>query len=384
MRLTHLTLKNWRNFYDVDIEITKRLFIVGPNASGKSNLLDALRFLGDIAQRGGGLVKALDDRGGLPTVRNLNTRNHNHGRVLLEVQFEDEADKWFYALELKSEKSGHHRPIVAREEVRKNGKVLLSRPDSEDRADPELLTQTSLEQISANREFRVIGDYLSSISYFHLSPQAIRQPARGAISDDPYGSGFLSEINATQEHTRKAWLSRIQDALSAAVPEFRTLSLEIDSAGQPHLVADYAHWRANPAKQRESEFSDGTLRLIGLLWAVISKSTSAGLLLLEEPEISLNAAVVRILPSLLARAQRGNRMQVAMTTHSPDLLDDEGVNPAEVCVLRVSGEGTTAALLKDIDEAQALLAAEMPISDIVETLIDPRDLNLMLRAVGTA
>ena len=43
MRLTHLTPKNWRNFKLADFDLQDRLFIVGPNASGKSNLLDALR-----------------------------------------------------------------------------------------------------------------------------------------------------------------------------------------------------------------------------------------------------------------------------------------------------------------------------------------------------
>ena len=54
MRLTHLTLKNWRNFKQADFDLQDRLFIVGPNASGKSNLLDALRFLRRTNVRGAG------------------------------------------------------------------------------------------------------------------------------------------------------------------------------------------------------------------------------------------------------------------------------------------------------------------------------------------
>ncbi len=43
MIITRLKLENWRNFTDVDIPLSDRAFIIGPNASGKSNLLDAIR-----------------------------------------------------------------------------------------------------------------------------------------------------------------------------------------------------------------------------------------------------------------------------------------------------------------------------------------------------
>ena len=48
------------------------------------------------------------------------------------------------------------------------------------------MTQTHLEQVNANREFREIVDYLGSIRYLHLVPQLIREPDRGSDrSDDP-------------------------------------------------------------------------------------------------------------------------------------------------------------------------------------------------------
>ncbi|SES22553.1 AAA family ATPase [Corynebacterium cystitidis] len=382
MRIKRINATNWRNFSSIEAELGNRLFVVGPNASGKSNFLDIFRFLADVAKPGGGLASALEERGGWSAVRNLNARNTNHGAVTIQVDLEDHDHQWSYLLTFRSEQAGNHRPIVSEEKVKRDGQVILNRPQTEDESDPELLTQTHLEQIASNRAFRPIADFFASISYFHISPQAIRQANKGPKSDDPYGSGFLAAINATPEKTRNAWLDKIQTALTAAVPDFETLKLETDPSGQPHLIAGFKNWRKSPTHQNEAAFSDGTLRLIGLLWAVISKSTTSGLLLLEEPEISLNAAIVRVLPSMLATAQRGTTMQVVMTTHSPDLLDDEGIHPNEVLVLKVGDESTTASLLGQIDnpEAQALLAAPgLTNSDVVERLIDPIELRPLIQ-----
>lgn len=382
MKITSLSVDNWRNFRSVDFAIGDRLIVVGPNASGKSNFLDLFRFLGDIAADGGGLAAALDSRGGMSKVRSLFGRNNANGRLRIRVSLLDGDVSWDYELSIKSEPRGHHRPLVDSEIVTRNGDVILTRPDDDDKQDPELLTQTHLEQIFTNKSFRAIADYFKSIRYFHLSPQAIREPAPGSHHDEPYGSGFLSAINSTKPKTRTKWLSTIQEALQSAVPQFESLNLEVDDSGQPHLIAGYRNWRQSPALQQESEFSDGTLRLIGLLWAVISSRTSGGLLLLEEPELSLNAAIVRSLPTMMASAQRGNDLQVFMSTHSPDLLDDEGVHPSEVLVLTVGSNGTEADLLSGIDEAQPLLKAGLPRAEILAGLINPLDLSILPRTLA--
>ena len=59
MIVSKLVLRNWRNFRSVDVPLTDRVFVIGPNASGKSNLLDVLSFLRDIAKAGGGLQGAV-------------------------------------------------------------------------------------------------------------------------------------------------------------------------------------------------------------------------------------------------------------------------------------------------------------------------------------
>ena len=59
MQYTHVNISDWRNFRDLRFNVGQRLVIVGPNASGKSNLLDVFRFLGDIVAPGGGVAHAV-------------------------------------------------------------------------------------------------------------------------------------------------------------------------------------------------------------------------------------------------------------------------------------------------------------------------------------
>ena len=60
LRFTHLKIENWRNFSRAEVALQSRVFLVGPNAAGKSNLLDVFRFLGDLTSVvGGGLQAAV-------------------------------------------------------------------------------------------------------------------------------------------------------------------------------------------------------------------------------------------------------------------------------------------------------------------------------------
>ena len=71
LRFTRIKLTNWRNFTDATAPLGERAFLVGANASGKSNLLDVLRFLRDIAAVGGGFQAAVEARGGVSRLRSL-------------------------------------------------------------------------------------------------------------------------------------------------------------------------------------------------------------------------------------------------------------------------------------------------------------------------
>jgi recombinational DNA repair ATPase RecF len=69
LRVTALHLENWKNFAHVDVDLQRRVFLVGPNASGKSNFLDVIRFLCDIVSVGGGFQEAVRKRSGVSSLR---------------------------------------------------------------------------------------------------------------------------------------------------------------------------------------------------------------------------------------------------------------------------------------------------------------------------
>ncbi len=386
MRITQLTLRNWRTFKNLEVDVGQRLIVIGPNASGKSNLLDSIRFLRDLARPGGGLQDAVRERGGISRVRCLFARNNYRGWVGIAISLGDDEDpnQWAYEVAFRGEGAGRNRVLVAREVVRRSGEVILERPDALDESDPERLTQTALEQISANKEFRVIAEFLAETRYLHLVPQVIRDTSRsGDRVDDPFGGDFIARMNKVPAQTRDAWLRRVTAALQSAVPQFESLTITRDEAGRPHLESRYTNWRNTPARQNEGDFSDGTLRLIGVLWSLVEVSRKGAPVLLEEPELSLHPAVVRMLPTVFAKAQRGGA-QVILTTHSPELLSDEGVGPDEVLVLKPSTDGTVGELLAADADALADVESGLTVAEVALPRSEPAGVEALARvALGS-
>jgi len=355
--------------------LPQRVFLVGPNASGKSNLLDALRFLRDLVAVGGGLQEAVRRRGGVTSLRSLAARRYADIVIRVEVGHDEAPAAWKY--ELTFNQDNRSRPIIKTEKVFKMGQSMLERPAHDDRQDPDRLTQTYLEQVYANQAFRAVADVFASIRYLHVVPQLIREPERSVGKvNDPFGEDFLGTVARTPEKTRNARLRRIRDALIFAVPQLRDLELWRDMRGTPHLRGKYAHWRPQGAWQSEEHFSDGTLRLIGLLWAV---QEGSGPLLLEEPELSLHSEVVRYLPQMFARVQRRSGRQVLVSTHSPEMLRDEGIGLDEVLLLLPGEEGTTVQPASAFDDVKILLEQDYNLADAVIPHTRPEKAYQLLR-----
>ncbi|ESQ08517.1 MAG: AAA family ATPase [Thiohalocapsa sp. PB-PSB1] len=334
MYISRLKLRNWRNFTNVDVNLNEIVYVIGPNASGKSNLLDVFRFMREIVNpKGGGLWQAIDTRGGLKKIRSLAARKTPW--VELEFEFREDLQtiegppEWRYLLRINHEDRGKHRPIVFKEEVWKKHSKLLERPDKDDESDPERKIQTHLEQINMNSEFREVFNFFSDVLYLHLVPQLLKfsdQLSLRHLESDPFGQGLLDEIAQTQKRTRNFRLRSIENILLKVIPNFEQLRFIKDEAtGRPHLEMLYNHWRPNAGWQREDQFSDGTLRLLAMLWTLLASNR---MILLEEPELSLHKAIVEQIPDLLYKTRQRRKKsggQILVSTHSEIMLSSKSL-----------------------------------------------------------
>ncbi len=349
MRICSAKLSNWRNFTFAEANLSDITYMIGPNASGKSNFLDVFRFLRDIAlPQGGGLQKAIASRGGLKSIRCVAARRDPTVKIELDLEENsgENTGTWKYILEIGSEKGGKRLPVVSKEIVIKDGKKILERPDWEDKQDIKRLSQTALEQINSNKAFRSLSDFFADILYLHLVPQLLRygdQLAVKKMDSDPFGQGFLERLALVSDKTRKSRLKRIEDILKRVIHGFEDIDFERDKVnGTPHLQMRYAHWRHNGAWQREDQFSDGTLRLIALLWTLMESNS---LILLEEPELSLHKKIVEQIPRMLYDARQSRKAapnQILVTTHSSALLSGDDITGTFLILAPTdSGEGTS-------------------------------------------
>jgi predicted ATPase len=224
-----------------------------------------------------------------------------------------------------------------------------------------------LEQINANKDFRPIVNFFQSVNYQHLLPQVMRDPqgfTQTHIENDPFGRDFLQRVENTPTKSRDSRLNKIQSALQVAAPQLKELKVNRDHLGVPHLVGLFEHWRPDAGKQNEVQFSDGTLRLFGLLWSLFE---GEGLLLMEEPELSLHSEVVRHLPRLIegVNRHRKTKRQYIVSTHSEEILSDKSIAADEVLRLEPSANGTLLKSPSDNPDEVAQLKAGLTVADVI-------------------
>ncbi len=375
LKFQELRLRNWRNFGNVNFELTNRVFIIGANASGKSNLLDVFRFLKDVTTEG--LQRAVNSRGGIKKLRNLNARNKNYIEIFVRLIDTDSEEpvEWTYMLQFNLAGGRHDsRDINIRlEKITRNAEVLLDRKY----ADEDYLSNqfTYLEQPAINGKYRALYECFRDISYVNIIPQLIRESDSfipSVASEDFYGRNLLENISATAIKTRTSRLKTINRVLKLAVPQFSDLEYTQDEKGRPHLQVKYEHFRPQGAYQREDQFSDGTLRLLGIIWAILD---GTGLLLLEEPELYLHSEIVKQLPMFIANAQKsknGKNRQVIISSHSYDLLNTDTIDLNEIMILVQGKEDTNVEVASTVESAKRKIEAGYTPADAVIPRVTPK------------
>lgn len=346
-------MRNYKSIGKCDIPLRPFTIVVGRNGSGKSNFLDALRFIVESLQTS--LDHAIKARGGVDAVRRRSTGHPRNFAIEVEMAL----PAWqtaAYGFEIASRQAPDRKPggfRVRRERLHvrdargemvvaydvKHGEVASAtfetRPPSvADRL--YLVTAAGLPQV------RPVYDALLSMGFYNLNPDSMKElqsPDAGELlhRDGANAASVLSRLASESPGS----LARIKDYLDTIVPGI----VEVDRVALgPKETIEFrqrVQGSDHPWKFYANSMSDGTLRALGILVAVtqLSHRTSPVRLVgIEEPETALHPAAAGALMDALNEAAA--HTQVLVTTHSPDLLDQVDFNE-HALLITVSTEGTT-------------------------------------------
>lgn len=353
--LTRIVLRNYKSIAACDVRPAQLSFLVGPNGSGKSNFLDALRFVADSNRYS--LDHALRDRGGINEVRRRSSGHPTHFGIRLEFRL---ADAWgHYAFVVAARKRGGYEVqqeecLVARRDGGhsryrvEGGQVSSSSFSPKPAAASDRLY---LVNVSGLAEFRPVYDAFAGMGFYSLNPEEIRDlqsPDPGELlkRDGSNVASVLSNL-ATRAPELK---SRIEEYLGKVVPGIAGVDRKAVGHKETLEFRQEVGGANHPWRFMASNMSDGTLRAFAVLVALFQGAgngeSSRRLVGIEEPEIALHPSAAAILTDGLQDASA--HAQILVTSHSPDLLDNEAI-PDESILAVVAEQGETR--IGPLDEA---------------------------------
>lgn len=363
MKLKSLRVQHYKSLSDVYIEFSPTTILVGPNSSGKSNVVDVLRFIRDSVWHG--LDHAISERGGIDVLRQYSPTKPYTLSISLEFdqqvkgkgntasyslkisgsgstyRVESEEAQW-NQIELTYNEASNSVEITGNDPVRlrrdKHGKVFVN---GEER------TAVVPSDQLAIRPFASYGDSLSATELAHelgglrftaIYPNTLRLPSRPdtdkRLKEDC--SNWASILKAMRQ--RKAGeeaLHRVLELMRQVLPGLEQVTVRLIGG---YLVPQFLI-REKPDSRPHYfdpvQLSDGTLRLFGIFLSLY-QVPHPDFLAIEEPELTIHPGLLRLLAE--AFKEVSERTQLLVTTHSPYFLDN--FEPALIKVVAMK-EGET-------------------------------------------
>lgn len=335
MLLRKIKLENLLSFRHTEVELRALNVLIGANASGKSNLIEAIGLLQALPVD---LSTAILRLGGVHVVCSLATAAPTAGIqcVLVDKSIE-------YHLEFAEQAKGfsilreHLRASSVAYFDRTGGRVsfgaeyqgAMSPTESvfqvyKSPNDPTPITRVgrALEGTRIYREFRTTGDSQARLGTSTSTRKEFLHDGGGNLAV------VLLDMNFRDVH------ERIREYLRSFCDRFSDVKVNLDGPVaktyivESGLLEPLTSWR----------LSDGTLKFLCLL-AVLLEPNPAPLICIEEPEVGLHPEAIQIVADALVEAS--GRTQLIVTTHSEALIDALSERPEDVLVTERDLENST-------------------------------------------
>lgn len=381
--LQSIHLKDFKSFADEEVALAPLTVLVGANASGKSNLLDAIRFVqgvgldftvietlqgrweaGREVWKGlrGGLAEAV--RHGQPSARitttwRLDERSWRHEvgftsqpkpRLLTESFRSPELDKGEFVALYQEALPSEHTELPVPEGAEQFRHVVNRFVDqsflrrlSYSSPDSPFSVRFSAPGIQAAGEVLSI---LSQSLFLTLSTEHMRtySPKRTGLLG-AQGEFLSSTLWALCQDTgtRQEWVDWLSELLSPELTGIDFIETELGDVMLALIEADGTRTSAR-------SLSDGTLRFLGTLVA-LRTAPPGSFVLMEEPETGLHPQRIHLLVEYLEAVTKERGIQVIATTHSPQFLQalsPQGLRDTVLCARVPDRSGTVLRRLGDL------------------------------------
>ena len=355
--ITSLRLRNFKNFEDETLKLGPFTVIVGANASGKSNIRDAFRFLHGIG-RGYTLAEIMGGKygpggqsewkgiRGVPNAVGRIDNEHNIPYATFSMTVGTNPagkDKASYSISVWFDSFGPRGYRITQESLIAGPKTIFTTLETEDSfadigdvmwlkfgEDAKWQWPTSLSKLQpALSQFFVTFEpiYRENVSdpgvtplfqkmrFLELSPEHMREssiPGANVLGD--FGQNLPSALESicSDPHRKQTLLSWFEELTPMDVQDF---DLPRDPSGRVHLYIT----ERNGRKVSANSASDGTLRFLGILAALLNDD-AGGLYFFEEIDNGIHPNRLWLLLELIERQTAKGKIQVITTTHNPALL----------------------------------------------------------------
>lgn len=396
--IKELKLINWKSFEDATLHIDPLTIIIGANASGKSNALDALLFLQRIAfgrsitATIAGDTELTSIRGGIEWV--VRKPETSFG---LEVLVQDpRQEKTEYRYTIKIAANGVRAELASESLVRMKYRPRSSTPTEhnlyytklEDTSAAAIPTYFSIEKqgrgkrLDLNRAYSILSQmetqsFRKEVSegarlvqenlqrIFILDPIPSHMRNYSPFSDKLKSDGAnIAGVLAALPKERKEEVELILTGYLKKMPERDIKRVWTEPVGKFETDAMLYCEEGWPGPREQDivdarGMSDGTLRYLAIVTALLTREENS-LLVVEEVDNGLHPSRAHILVQMLQELGKERNIDVIVTTHNPALLDALGNRMVPFIAVThrdMSTGASTFTLLEEIEQLPKLMAS---------------------------
>jgi predicted ATPase len=338
-RILRLHLTNFLSYRRAILEFGDLVALVGPNASGKSNAVAAIKLLSEIPFQG--LQTAIARRGGFDQLRHRSKGHPYNPALRLDFSFPD-SEPSFYELKFGAQSGKRYQ--VSRERAvihyhdgiyrfdNATGKFTWQdvNPRYQHTAEsgiPEsgFVVPQGQSAVTAAISY---GTFLASQVLQSMQTVEINPTRVGALQEPSSTREFESDgsnVASIFEYLGLAERSELIDELAAIIPGIERI--EVRRLADKVTLSFFQDTGTGIREFLAKQMSDGTLRAFGILLATLQERRPS-LLIIEEPEIAIHLGALRTLVDILR--QQSEYSQVLLTTHSADIIDSLDIDSLRV------------------------------------------------------